>query len=181
MDLPQNKVMNKHLCLILALALAAGCAMLPGHTTTTTAMLDGERQVHVSPGWLRPDGFRGPTVKLGGFWGEQSPNEFALEAVVVGSDNIEGVKIGIDGQVFDLRPIEGFADYRYDSVAKHHESAKRFIVPLLFVEQMMVGRKVIVRVLLSGGYSEGEFSYDQVTYARPAFKKAFAQIRGQND
>ena len=183
----QNKALTMKTMLpifILALLAGAGCETLPGHVGVTTAKLDGERQVHVDPGWLHAGGLKISTIKLGGFWSDRRPDEFVLEAVVLGVDNIEGLKIGIDGRVSEFKQAGGFTAYEYKpgyyeqfgSYAGHSESARRFVVPLDFVRAMVAGKKVIVRVSLSRGYLEGEFAFDQITFARPGFRKALAKL-----
>jgi hypothetical protein len=42
---------------------------------------------------------------------------------------------------------------------------------------MLAGKRVVFRVAFSGHYAEGIFSFDQIHFARPAFRKALPQIR----
>jgi len=164
--------------IVLGCVLLAGCSTMPGDVNSTKAMLDGERQIQVHPGWLYAGGMKSPSLKLGGFWSEKSPDAFNLEVLVPGVEPISAVKIGLDGEVVELK-ISGL-DQRHDRLtpegAPFNVTVARCPVSLDFVQRMVGSKKVVLRMHLAADYVEGVFSFDQLTYARPAFRKALKQI-----
>src|SRR4051812_42209064 len=110
----------KILTVILTAALACGCATDPGHVSSTTTKLDGERQVSVVPAYLHGKGLSSP-ARLGGFWSSHSPEVFTLEVMTDDYQMVTGLRVGIDGRIQDFEP----------------SSVRRFVVPLKFVEEMI--------------------------------------------
>jgi hypothetical protein len=163
---------------------------MPGNVSVSKSKLDGERQVQVEPGWLYAGGMSMPEMKIGGFWSDKMPKDFILDAAVVGTDSVTELKISVDGEISEFSPSETFthfsskggpgADNTVVYIPDHAESEKRFVVPLDFVKKMVAGKKVIVQIRLSQGYKEGEFSFNQQSYAKPAFRKAIALIENPN-
>jgi hypothetical protein len=176
--------------LIVVVLLAAGCAGMPGNVSVTKSKLDGERQVQVEPGWLYAGGMNYPEMKLGGFWSDKSPGDFVLDVAVVGVDSVTSLKIGIDGQISEFSPSETFTNFKRTGgsgpdntvlyIPNHSESDKRFVITLDYVKQMVAGKRVIVQVQLGRTVKEGEFSFSQQSYAKPAFRKAIAKIANSN-
>ena len=146
---------------------------MPGDVSTTESAFDGERQVHVDPGWLSK-GWEGSSLKLGGFWSEKTPEVFALEVVYFGVAGIESVQVNVDGEIIELEPASALTDF--DHPHGRVESGRRFVVPLEFVDRMMEAERVVFRVGLGGTRAEGIFSTNAPTTARPAFRKALARI-----
>lgn len=173
--------------LILLTALISGCTMsgMPGHVGTTTSQLDGERQVHIDPGWIKGKGLDTP-LKLGGFWTDKSPDVFHLDVVYMGTESVQGLKVGIDGEITELKPTSSMTDHDYipglyNSVASipgHSESSRRFTVPLEFIRRMTAGQRVILQVDLGSKFTEGTFSFNQTNFAKPAFVKMLTQLQG---
>ena len=158
----------------LSLALLCGCASLPGHTSKTEAMLDGERQVQISPGWLYGGGLSTP-AKAGGFWTEKAPDVFGLEVVVVKkTEPITGLMLGIDGKILDFAPTD--LPTKFSVVDGHTESSRRFVIPLAVVEELVAAKSAVFRIQMAGSFVEAKF-FDQHTYALPAFRKALKQIQ----
>jgi hypothetical protein len=139
-----------------------GCAGTPGYVSKTESLLDGERQVQVEPGWLYGGGLNTSPVKLGGLWTEKAPEQFVLNIVLAGGEAIRSVKVGIDGTTTEF----------------HQAPSGQFVLPITFVQDMVSAKRCIVQVVTPRSKLEGIFSFDQQTYARPAFKKALQQIRG---
>ena len=176
--------------IVLIALLLTGCSGMPGNVNVTKSKLDGERQVHVEPGWLYAGGMKMPEMKLGGFWSNKDPNDFILDVAVVGVDSVTGLKIAVDGQISEFSPSEAITNFKdtggtgvNNSVLyfpDHPESDKRFVIPLDYVKQMVAGKKVIVQVHLGRTVKEGEFSFSQQSYAKPAFRKAVALIENSN-
>src|SRR3954454_25206645 len=102
----------------------------PGSVKVTTSKLDGERQVHIEPGWLKGGNLLSVTPKLGGFWTDKSPTNFTLEAVLVGGGAPEKLKIGIDGAISEFLPNGAGAGSVYNQSVGRVEISKRFTVPL---------------------------------------------------
>lgn len=171
--------------LSLALIVASNCLGSPGSVTSTKSKLDKEQQVQIEPGNLKPDGIRMPDMKLGGFWTSKEPDLFYLDLVVTGVESISKLKIGIDGDIFEFDARGQLTKHDYKpgyyspevSVAGKAESSKRFVVPMAFLTQLVSGKVVIFQASLNGKYREGEFSFDQTTYARPAFRKAIKMVK----
>jgi hypothetical protein len=189
--LPNQKKGNMFRSIVLIAALAASCAGMPGNVSVTKSKLDGERQVQVEPGWLYAGGMKSPEMKLGGFWTDKMPSDFIMDAAIVGTDSVTGLKISVDGQISEFKPTEDLTNFKSSVggsgvdntvlyVPGHSESDKRFVIPLDFVKKMIAGKKVIVQVQMSRGYREGEFSFNQTSYAKPAFRKAIALIENSN-
>jgi hypothetical protein len=149
---------------------------MPGSVKVTTSKLDGERQVQVEPGWLKGDDLFG-TLKLGGFWTDKSPTSFMLEAVLVGGGAPEKLKVGIDSRVSEFAPTGAAPGTRYNQSRKVVETSKRFNVPLAFVQEMVAGTNVVIQIGDARGFTEGVFSSDAPTQARPGFKKALERIQ----
>jgi hypothetical protein len=154
--------------------LVAGCAGLPGHVSKTESMLDGERQVHVAPGVLYGGGLSTSSVQLGGYWSEKDPEAFYLDVVTSGLNDIQMLKVSIDGTVSEFS-----ADSRTRKAFGQggvNESSERVAVTLAFVRDMVAARRCVIQVITPREKFEGIFSFDQHTYARPAFRKALGQI-----
>jgi hypothetical protein len=150
---------------------------MPGSVKVTTSKLDGERQVQVTPGWLKGDRLLETTPKLGGFWSDKASTNFTLEAVLVGGGVPEKLKIGIDSRISEFTPDAAAPGTAYNPSLKVVETSKRFHVPLAFVQEMMTGTNVVVQVGDARVFREGVFSADGPTRARPGFKKALEKIQ----
>jgi hypothetical protein len=161
---------------LLATSLTA-FAQLPGAVKVTTSKLDGERQVQVTPGWLKGDTFLSTTPKVGGFWSDKSPSIFTLEAVLLGGGVPEKLRIGINGKISEFSPTGAAPGTAYNQSMKAVETSKRFEVPLVFVQEIVSGTNVVVQVGDARGFSEAIFSADGPTRARPGFKKALEKIQ----
>jgi len=159
-------------------------AQLPGKVTVTKSKLDGAQQVQVEPAWLRETAL-GSDLKLGGFWSDKSKTNFVLEVVLIGVDSILGLKVGIDGQITEWMPSEKSSHHSYQpglynsvaSIPGHSETARRFVVPLDFVERMVDGTNVVMQIQMRRGYREVTFSNDQALRARPALRKALGKVK----
>lgn len=156
---------------------APGLGQFPGSVRVTTSKLDGERQVQVEPGWLKGEKLLDKPPKVGGFWTDKSPTNFTLEAVLVGGGAPEKLKIGINGKISEFVPNGAAAGTAYNQSMKVVETSKRFDVPLTFVQEMVAGTNVVVQVGDARGFTEGVFSSDAPTRARPGFKKALQKIQ----
>jgi hypothetical protein len=150
---------------------------MPGSVKVTTSKLDGERQVQIQPGWLQGQKMTDKPPKLGGFWTDKSPTNFTLEVVLFGESKPENVRIGIDGRISDFPTTNGRHVITYTEGVKAVETGSRFVVPLSFVQQMVAGTNVIIQVEDARGFTEGVFSSDAPTQARPGFKKALEKIQ----
>lgn len=178
--------MRKVFLFSLLAALLSGCAMmptLPGDVSTSVSKFDGEQQVYVHPAWLQ-EGWDHTSLKVGGFWTDKEPDLFMLEIAYMGTSTIEGASVNIDGEMVELIKSSLPTDFqyipgtynRYSSIPGHSESIQRFVVPMPFIDRLMDAERVVFRVDLGGTRTEGVFSEDGSMKARPAFKKALAQI-----
>jgi hypothetical protein len=161
---------------LVALFALTGCAGLPGNVATSSSEFDQSTQVTVEPGWLHGGGLKTAPLKVGGFWSDQAPGQFQLEVVSLDSPLIERLKVRLDDQRFEFAPARQMADISAEPVYGGAQSSKVFVVPLDFVRQMVTAREAIIRVEFPGSFAEGRFAFDQQTYARPAFRKALAEI-----
>lgn len=140
--------------------------------------------MQIEPGWIKGKGLSA-TLKMGGFWTNKAPDKFHLEVVYDGVVSIQGLKIGIDGEVTEFQPTGTLTSHDYipgvhNSVASipgHSESSRRFVIPLEYVRRMTEGKSVIIQASLGDEYVEGTFSFNQPNFAKPAFVKVLAQIR----
>ena len=150
---------------------------MPGSVKVTTSKLDGEQQVQVEPGWLKGEKMSDRPPKLGGFWSGKSATNFTLEAVLFGESKPERVRIGIDGAISEFPTTNGARVITsFTQGVKGIETVSRFIVPLSFVQQMVAGTNVVIQED-ARGFTEGVFSADAPTRARPGFKKALEKIK----
>jgi hypothetical protein len=141
--------------------------------------------MQIEPGWIKGNGLSA-TLKMGGFWTNKTPDKFHLEVVYEGVVSIQGLKIGIDGEVTEFQPTVTLTSHDYipgvhNSVASipgHSESSRRFVMPLEYVRRMTEGKSVIIQVSLGSEYVEGTFSFNQPNFAKPAFVKMLAKVRG---
>ena len=175
----------KSIAFALSLLVLAGCGTMPGGVTKTESMLDGERQIRVNPGWLYAGGMKMPTLKAGGFWSEKAPDHFVLLLVSLGNENLESAKVGIDGKIIDLLPVESApTEFRwisgtytqFGSHPGHAESSRQFLVPLQLVREMVDAKRAVVQLHFTTTYSEAIFTFNQPHYARRSFEKAIKQI-----
>jgi hypothetical protein len=184
--------------LLFFLACLTTDAAFPGSVRETTSKLDGERQVAIEPAWLKTASISGDT-KLGGVWSDKSPTNFFLDVVIITRKQtaflgtpvkqriaeVVSAKLGIDGEVSDLKAADEVTEQSYtpglyNSVASmpgHSEATRRFVVPLETVEKMLNGTNVVFQIQLQRERVEGVFSFDQIHFAKRAFKKALAKIK----
>ena len=146
------------LCILTMVCVASAApAQMPGSVKVTTSKLDGERQVQVTPGWLKGDRLLEATPKLGGLWSDKSPTNFTLEAALVGGGAPEKLKVGIDGRISEFLATSAAPGTSYNPSMKVVETSKRFEVPLAVVQQMVGARtssfKSVMRVVSPKAFS----------------------------
>ncbi|MES2219396.1 MAG: hypothetical protein V4587_00330 [Acidobacteriota bacterium] len=138
-------------------------------------MLDGERRVVIEPAWLYSHGLSSSVFKVGGVWTGKLPNQFTLEVTLPGVFDIKGLKVGLNGEIFTLKPAGPAQLPRF--VDGKSESSMDFVVPLAFIDTLVAAERSVFQVQLGGGaVAEGRFSFNQQTYALPAFRKALREI-----
>jgi hypothetical protein len=177
--------------LLILFIVSTSFAQSPGKVTVSVSKLDGEKQVTVEPAWLYTGGLTSD-LKLGGVWSSKSETNFFIDVLQVQKRRtdflgvekrqnmdalISGIKIGVDGNVHEFKPVD--AQTGYVPGLGRVENSTRFSVPLELVQQMVSGSNVIVQAQLPGKWVEGQFTFNQMMYARGAIKKALEKINGK--
>lgn len=161
------------------------CAMpgMPGYVSETTSNFDNSRQITIEPAWL----YNSP-IKLSLTKTSKMPDStIVLDAVVQGAYNFSqgpSLNFNIDGEIFSFESIDAMTDINttsgvYNSVAyisPSNWSSKRYIITKSFLNKLINGKRVWVKIDLSKVFVEGEFSSDAPTTARPAFQDFLSRI-----
>jgi hypothetical protein len=149
--------------------------------------------VSTEPAWLYTGGMQSD-LKLGGVWSSKSETNFFIDVLQVQKRRsdflgvekrqnmdalISGIKIGVDGKIYQFDPVN--AQTGYVPGLGRVENSTRFSVPLALVQQMVNGTNVIVQAQLPGKWVEGQFTFNQMMYARGAIKKGLEKINGKED
>lgn len=156
----------KFIFIILATMFTSGCLMagMPGDLTVAESKVEGTKELSVSPGWLP-----GSWIKMGVYRNTKMLPDEAILVLEVQSMTImskDGLTINIDGEKTNFSSIDALSDMHQGFFSK------RFPVKLDYLKKIVAGKSVWVRINGNGSqYSEGEFSKDGLTTARPGFKK----------
>jgi hypothetical protein len=151
--------------LILMCILLTGCASMPGYVSTYESKTDGTKHIDVAPGFIKM-GFTSD-IKLGLSWSsEMKPGDiFLVTATTSPVDPRNGLTINIDGVKATYSAIDTFSDLEQGFFRK------RFPLKLELIRAMVAGKTVYIKVSYIGQtYGEGEFSFEQISYAKNAFK-----------
>lgn len=182
--------MKKTLCVIISIAICSlfvGCvtADMPGGISMRTSEFDGTRELTMKPGWIKTGW--SPVIQLGLFWNSKMEDNVVLVAMVPAAKNFtsgRSLHIKIDGEIYNLESIDtqtniktdpGYYSEMYVKYAQNY-SSKRYIVSKEFIAKMINAKKCLIKLDLMDGYLEGDFSFDQSTYARPSFRKYMEKL-----
>lgn len=174
--------MTRSLSLLFFVAVLAGCAMNPGHVSTSKSTFDGATQWTATPAWVY-NGWSSTGFKLGLHRNSKMPpNEVILRAVAKDAVNIsagDSLHFNFSGDVVSLQSIDATTAIEFDTplYTSSYSSpgaawaSKRYTVDLAFLQRLVSASNVTVRLDLDRSYMEGTFSSDAPTTARPAFRR----------
>lgn len=157
---------------------------MPGHIKESTSKFDNSKQMVMEPAWVGSD-----PIKFGLFKNSNMPKDIVvLDVIVKGVESFatgKSLHFNIDGQFYSFGSIDEMTDYEvdpgwvsgYQSVPTTSWSSKRYIIKTDFLNQMINGEKVMVKVSLEKKFIEGEFSSDVPTSARPAFRTFYEKLQ----
>lgn len=187
--------MKKILMLVVCFGFVSGCAALPGSIRESVSGFDKTNEIVLEPAWL----YKGTpglktNIKIGIYKTSKMYSDKAILVVVVmGINNLsnkETLQFNIDGEILSFEPIDSLTNIEtepgvYDSVVSVQASdwsSRRYEVTKDFVKKLIEGKDVWVKVnLLSREYIEGKFSQDGIMLARPAFRKFYRKVWGDED
>lgn len=169
-------------CAVIA---GSGCiAPMPGNVSTSVSKFDNSQEVAMEPGWVS-NGMKAAVIKLGAHWNTQMGNDVVIDAEYHGTDAITGLKFRIDERFVELTPIDALTEFGHTpgsyayGIPGQPFSARRFAASMDFLQDIMAGKNVIVRMDLSKTFSEGAFSAEKtglIGTAKPAFKRFLARV-----
>lgn len=146
---------------------------MPGGLHYTESKVDGIKELSVDPGWLY-----NVWVKMGLHKNSKMQKDEAILSVCIYSDTIglnESLTISIDKENTSFKSIDTTSLIETDS---NHRSCfkKRYYVKLSYIQKMVSGKNVWVKVTTNNGtYVEGEFT-DGMTTAKRGFTKFLSQV-----
>ncbi len=165
---------------ILGYLLLGGCASLPGSISESVSGFDKATEITMEPAWVQ-NGMNAD-IKLGLYkTSRMGTEDVILTAIVYGAHNFtskESLEFNVDGEKIKLESIDEITKIdlvTYENTAANW-SSKRYEVKKDFINKLINGKEVWVKINLSQSYVEGKFSQDNPTAARPAFKKFYERI-----
>lgn len=134
-------------------------------------LFDGARVIQVTPSWLfNTDTNSANNVKLGARWNNLRPNSVDLillyesNTISIGRPSYVGISsldINVDGRIQSFKTTEPTETNSsgYNSVSRTiYTESKGFVrVPLDVFNQMLDGKKVLLRIGTSKGYEDSNF------------------------
>ena len=156
---------------------------MPGYISESVSNFDGSRQINMEPAWL----YNSP-IKLALFKNTKMPDTtIVLIAMVKGAHNFVGgqsLHFNIDDNIESLSAIDDFTDIETESgfygsgiyIPASNWSSKRYLVTKDFVNHLISGSDVWIKIELTKEFVEGRFSSDALTTARPAFREFYEKI-----
>ncbi len=177
--------MKKNIFLsIIILFTCAGMPGMPGHITESTSKFDNSKQLTMEPAWVGD----GP-IKFSLFKSTKMPKDtLILEAIIKGIESISqgnSLHFNVDGTIYDFKSIDDLTDFEVEEgwyrstiyVPPASWSSKRYIIDTKFLNLINSAKNVIVKLNLKNEFVESEFSKDNPTAARPAFKKFYEKMK----
>ena len=177
---------TKLMSMFLAALFFMGCAHrfpAPGDITVVKSEFDGTVEVSMEPARVCLPGASVCTIKLDLMHNSKmKPDQAMMRVLVMGLEQFapgEAVKFNIDGEIVGLTSI--------DTNSTHDErpgmagsddywTSQRYMVDKQFIEKLLNGKRVVVRVDLQKSFAEGIFSDDKPHRARNAFRQFYKQV-----
>lgn len=141
--------------------------------------------------WIAPHGLDcGGTMScfsIGARWtsNEKDAAVLELQTLNVGYVGVEGVKLNIDGQVLDLKPL-GETKYNKPDTSLPprlwemlRTSTRDFLIPLELVQVMLDAKSVKVRVITRDGFIDGTLRGGKSRKAEGALSRFIAKVPHQ--
>jgi hypothetical protein len=156
--------------LLLFLLIFSGCAGIPGmpgSVSQHTSKFDGTKEIKMEPAWCDN------AFKLGLFkTSNMLDSLMILSAHIKGIVSVKGAAVRIGENIYPLKMLD-------DMTSVDHEgpwSYRRFMFPETLLAEMISAEEVWVKVKYDDSYTEGRFSRDDPTAARPGFKNFYAKL-----
>ncbi len=173
--------------LIAAFLLFSGCAHslpMPGDITITKSEFDGTTKVSMEPALVCIPEESSCLIKLSLMHDSTMANDQAIMKVIVRgvepfSNTDEAVKFNIDGEILGLPSIDAHSSLDLEasgSGSAYQWTSQRYMVDKRFIEKLLRGKRVVIRVDLQRSHVEGIFSENKSYRARPAFKKFYKKV-----
>jgi len=156
----------------------------PGHISRHTSEFDNTRQLSMEPAAC------GEAFRLSLFKSSTMPDSLLILTAMVKDVHTfspgKSLEVRINREFFAFDNLDEATDHKIDeaiivgSAVLHPTTAwssQRYIITVKFLEQMINGEEVWVKIHLDKEYVEGKFSTSGLTDARPAFKKFYAEIQ----
>lgn len=178
----------KKVLLVLIGFMLAGCASMgmPGSISERVSGFDNTKEIVMEPAGVFRSFTEAYLIKLGLYkTSKMNENDAVLVVLVKGAHSFadkESLQFNIDGEMVSLESIDLLTDIEtkegseYFSV--YNESSKRYTISKDLIQMLINAKSVWVKVNLSKDYLEGEFSKDSIASARPAFRKFYTKVWG---
>ncbi len=139
----------------------------PGYISESVSNYDGTRQLNMEPGWLQNS-----SIKLSLTKNSKWPkNQYLLTVHLSGGVNIEtknSLHFNVDGSEYHFTSDDSMT--KFESPHGSLWSYKSYFVKRDFLEKIVAGNNVGVKVDTFNGYLTGKFT-EIATGAKPAFRE----------
>ena len=151
---------------------------MPGNITKSRSEFDGTERIIMTPAFLCNEGMFGPCLNKLGLLrsSNMAPGEVYISVEVTGTTAIywdNSLQFNIDGEKTSLSSFDTTTRFGFDNQTRTAFSARSYKTDKQFIERLLAGRRVAVRIVTQSGVTEGVFSQDIATSARPAFREFY--------
>ena len=155
----------------------------PGNIKENVSKFDNSTELTMEPAWVRDEskGIMDTTnaFKLGLFKSSKMQSDDVIMTVIIDGAHAfsqnTSLQINIDGEITSLVSIDTLTEFEHIGYI-NIESSKRYLVKKDLIKKMIDGKSVWIKISLLKTYLEGNFSTDNMTSARPAFKKFYFKV-----
>jgi hypothetical protein len=156
----------KHFLLLLFLPACSNIPGMPGHVSVFQSKFDQIREIRMEPAWVDN------SFKVGLFKNTNMPDSLMIfSAYIKGVVSVNYAAVRVNNKIFVLQKLGDVTSY------EHPWSYRRFAFPAALLPEMIdENNEVWVKVGYDDNYSEGKFSRDDPSAARPGFRKFYAKL-----
>jgi hypothetical protein len=177
------------LIVVLMLGLV-GCQTMPGAPGSLSKHVSGvdkSKEITMEPAWVGGDSL----IKLALYKNDKLPEDaVVLTALVKGVyifAHSESLQFNIDGKIYSFHSMDTITKTETDSgVSNGHSyyrnantwSSMRYKTTKDFIEKLLDGKEVWVKIFLNDTYVEGKFSREDIMSAHSAFRNFYKKVWG---